>query len=93
MIDEQELVEYDKQLNDLNERLEKRNEKTKFIKGKLEENAYDKKDMESWIKTLDKLRRESRMDIELKDDILNMLEVEHFLESVDNLLIDEGYFS
>ena len=91
MIDEQELVEYDKQLNDLNERLDKRNEKTKFIKGNLEENTYGKKDMESWIKTLDKLRRESRMDIELKDDILNMLEVEHFLAYGNGQNFDQEY--
>ena len=89
---ETEEREYNEQLNTLIAKLDKRNEKIEYYKKKLEENSVDDLgDIDFYIEELDKMLVECRMDNELKEDILNMLEVEHFLEFGNGQNFDKEY--
>ena len=71
--------EYTKQLELLKEKQKKRTEKILYFQEKLKD-IEDEEEIDKCLKKLDKLRQECKMDKELSEDLLNDLEVEHFLE-------------
>lgn len=90
---EEESKGYEKQIEDLKSRLDERNSKISFYKKRLDELKIcgNYKEIDSCIAELDKLLMECKMDQELREDILNMLEVEHFLECGNGRTFDVEY--
>ncbi len=86
-IEEREYVE---QIEKLYANLNKRNEKIAFYQEKME-GLDDYQEIDRCIKALDKLLKECKLDKQLKDDLLNMLEVEHFLEFGSGVNFDPEY--
>ena len=87
---EEEEQEYTEQLNMLTCKLDKRDKRVKFFKEKLK-NITEYDDIDFYIQELDKMLLECKMDRDLKDDILNLLEVEHFLECGPGRTFDPEY--
>lgn len=86
---EEEERKYEEQINDLTNRLNIRNAEIASLKEKMDSGNYE--DLDKCFERLDKLARESKMDRELKDDLLNMLEVEDFLLNGPGRSFDEKY--
>ena len=84
---------YDEQMEFLKSRLNKRNDRIAFYEKRLDELKMlgDHDEIDRCIPELDKLLKECKMDQELKEDIVNMLEVEHFLEFGNGRTFDVEY--
>ncbi len=85
-----EKQEYADQIDHLYAKLDKRNEKIAFLRERLE-NAGTYENIDEHIKKLDILMAECKLDKELSNDILNMIEVEDFLENGAGKSADYDY--
>ena len=81
---------YFEQIKQLYAKLEKRNKKIAFLQEKMD-NATDYQNIDEYIKKLETLLEECKIDRELGNDIQNMLEVEHFLEFGNGQNFDPEY--
>ena len=86
---EEEAEQYDTMIKTLSENGEKRTKMIKFYQEKIKTVSSD--EIDECIKQLDKLKKELKLDMELREDIQNMLEVEHFLEYGNGVTFDPEY--
>jgi hypothetical protein len=89
-MNETEDREYTELVKELYSRLEKRNEKIVLLREKLND-VSDYQNIDEHIKKLEMLLKESKLDKELSNDLLDILEVEHFLEHGNGQNFDPEY--